>query len=172
MYQILDKAHTRWINVRARNVMKSHRESRTRKQTAEPENNEGDEVEEIQPLHADTEHSADNNAVYIADIGFVVMPTPDQDSFKNLTGHRFRNGGKVVRIAYNFDNGWQTGKWESVSDRATRAETELSAASFSVHIVNFNRVRHPLQLSLASYGMDGKWCLVLEEEPPCDSDGS
>ena len=73
-------------------------------------------------------------------------------------------------------HGWQTGtrkpEWESVSDRATRAETELSAASFSVHIVNFNRVRHPLQLSLASYGMDGKWCLVLEEEPPCDSDGS
>ena len=78
----------------------------------------------------------------------------------------------MVRIAYNFDNGWQTGKWESVSDRATRAETELSAASFSVHIVNFNRVRHPLQLSLASYGMDRKLCLVLEEEPPCDSDGS
>ena len=77
-----------------------------------------------------------------------------------------------MRIVYNFDNGWQTGKWESVSDRATRAEAELSAASFSVHIVNFNRIRHPLQLSLASYGMDRKWCLVLEEKTPCDSDES
>jgi hypothetical protein len=35
------------------------------------------------------------------------------------------------------------GKWESVSDRETRAEAELSPASFSVHIVNFNRVLQP-----------------------------
>jgi hypothetical protein len=101
MSQLLDKAHTRWINIRARNVMKSHRESRTLAQTTEPENSESEEVEELQPLHADTEHSADNNAVYIADPGFIIIPTPNKDSFKNLTDYRFRNEGKVVHIAYN-----------------------------------------------------------------------
>ncbi len=127
-------------------------ESRPRTQTAEPEISDSDEVEALQPLHADTEHSADKNAVYIAGPGSIIMPTPNQDRFKNLTGHKFRSEGKVVRIqvAYNFANGWQTGKWESVSIRATRAEAELSTAFFSVHIVNFDRARHPIQLSLAS----------------------
>ena len=59
------------------------------------------------------------------------MPAPDSNGFENLSGHRFRNDGNVVRVQpIIFDNGWQTGKWESVSDRATRAEAELSAASF------------------------------------------
>ncbi len=75
----------------------------------------------------------------------------------------------MVRIAYKFDKGWQTGKWESESSRVTRAEAEVSEAAFSVHFVNFNRA---LQLSLASYCMDGKWCLAVEVDQPSNSDGS
>ncbi len=81
-----------------------------------------------------------------------------------------------MRIAYKFDKRWQTGKysgkWESESNRVTRPEAEVSEAASSVHLVNFNRARHPLQLSLASYGMDEKWCLVVEVDQPSNSDGS
>jgi hypothetical protein len=70
----------------------------------------------------------------------MVMEAPDNNCFRELIGCRFRREGKLVRVAYKFDNGWQTGKWESVSDRATRAETELSAAVIAVHTVNFSKV--------------------------------
>ena len=120
--------------------------------------------EELQPLQPDMEDSADNNVVYITAPGFAAIAALDEQSFKDLIGFRFRKAGTLVRVAYKFDNGWQTGKWESVSDRATRAEVVLSEPAFPVHIVNFSKVRHQLQLSLASYGIDGKWCLVCEDE--------
>jgi hypothetical protein len=151
MSQLLERVHTRWLNIRARNVTKSHRERRVCNETADCVHSE-----DIDDLLEQSEDSADNNVVYIAEPGFMIMPAPDQEGFSALTGSRFRKDNKLVCVAYNFDNGWQTGKWESVSDRATRAEKELSAAVISVHIVNFSRVLHPLQLrlSLASYGME------------------
>ena len=90
----------------------------------------------------------------------------DEHTFKQLIGYKFRKEGKVVRVAYKFDNGWQTGKWESVSDRATRAEAEHSTLSVAVHTVNFKKIRHLVQLSIATYGIEGKWCLVMEDQAP------
>ena len=46
----------------------------------------------------------------------MTMDAPDEESFKNLIGSRFRIRGVAVRVAYKFDNGWQTGKWQSVSE--------------------------------------------------------
>ena len=70
-----------------------------------------------------------------------------------------------MRVAYKFDNGWQTGKWESVSDRGTRADTVLSSVVVPVHTINFNKTRHLVQLPLSTYGMEAKWCLVVEDKP-------
>ena len=99
----------------------------------------------------------------------MTMDAPDEESFKNLIGSRFRIRGVAMRVAYKFDNGWQTGKWESVSDRGTRADTEAdteqSAAVVPVHTIDFSRTRHLLQLSLATYGREDKWCLVAEDKP-------
>ena len=53
--QLLDNSHTSWISIRARYVMRSHRESRIRTQTADPKIGDNDEMEELQPLNADTE---------------------------------------------------------------------------------------------------------------------
>ena len=87
-----------------------------------------------------------------------------KESFKKLIGSKFKVGGVAVRVAYKFDNGWQTGKWESVSDRGTRADKEQSAAVVPVHTINFSRTRHLVQLSLTTYGMEDKWCLVVEDK--------
>jgi len=95
----------------------------------------------------------------------LTMDAPDEESFKKLIGSKFKVGGVAVRVAYKFDNGWQTGKWESVSDRGTRADKEQSAAVVPVHTINFSRTRHLVQLSLATYGMEDKWCLVAEDKP-------
>ena len=70
---LLDKAYCRLINIRAKNVTKSHSESRTRTQTAESDISEDDAVEELWLLHAEADNSADNNAIYIAEPGFIVM---------------------------------------------------------------------------------------------------
>ena len=166
MSQLLDRVYDRWINIRARNVKMSHRESRVRVKEPTEHSKDIDSTvdEELQPLQPDMEDSADNNVVYITAPGFAAIAALDEQSFKDLIGFRFRKAGTLVSVAYKFDNGWQTGKWESVSDRATRAEVVLSEPAFPVHIVNFSKVRHQLQLSLASYGIDGKWCLVCEDE--------
>ena len=125
MSQLLDRVYDRWINIRARNVKMSHRESRARdkKQTEHSKDETVDE--ELQPLHSDVEESADNNVVYITAPGFTTIAALDEQSFKDLVSFRFRKAGSLVRVAYKFDNGWKTGKWESVSDRATRAESVL-----------------------------------------------
>ena len=53
---------------------------------------------------------------YVVETGLMTMDAPDDESFKNLIGSRFRIRGVAVRVAYKFDNGWQTGKWQSVSE--------------------------------------------------------
>ena len=103
----------------------SHRESRVRgKEPTERSSKDINETvdEELQPLHPDMEDSADNNVVYITAPGFATIAALDEQSFKDLIGFRFRKAGTLVRVAYKFDNGWQTEKWESVIDRATRAD--------------------------------------------------
>ncbi len=44
-----------------------------------------------------------------------------------------------MRVAYKFDNEWQTGKWESVTARATRADAEMDATPVTIHTVNFQK---------------------------------
>ncbi len=88
---------------------------------------------------------------------------------------KFRKNRKLIHVAYKFDNGWQTGftgKWESISDRVTRAEA--GEKSILLHTVKFNKDnrRYPLNLSLESYGMDAKWCLVVEDDEQQDSEES
>ena len=89
MSQLLERMHTRWLNIRARNVMKSHRESRVRNETADCVHSK-DIDDLLEPLHGESEDSADNNVMYIAEPGFMIMPAPDQEGFSALTGSRFR----------------------------------------------------------------------------------
>ena len=104
--------------------------------------------------------------IYVPDPGFVTIPAPDDEGLQALIAQKFRQNRKSIHIAYKFDNGWQTGKWESVSDRVTRADA--AEKSVLLHIVKFNKDkrRYPLNLSLTTYGMDGKWCLVVEDDEP------
>ena len=180
MSNLLEKVYTRWIDIRARNVKKSHRESRPRPTSNKYEQqcegseeseheNEVEEVEEegVEDMQPGLEHedSAENLVAYVVDAGFMTLDLPDEQSFKNLIGSKFRKGAMAVRVAYKFDNGWQTGKWESVSDRGTRADTVLSSVVVPVHTINFNKTRHLVQLPLSTYGMEAKWCLVVEDKP-------
>ena len=180
--QLLDKAYTRWISIRARNVKRSFRGARPKAKTARAaggdksdessQDSEQDEVDSVQESGpADDDLEIPNASAYVPDTGFVVLPLPSEAEFAALIIKKFKTEGKHVYVAYKFDNGWQTGKWDSVTSRATRAESALPAAQVEIHIVKIDRVRFPVQLALASYGMEGVWCLVREEEPR-DSEGS
>ncbi len=75
--------------------------------------------------------------MYGPDKGFVVMPEPKDTEFACLIGQKFRQAGRHIRVAYKFDNERQTGKWESVTARATRADAESDATPMTIHTVNF-----------------------------------
>ena len=174
MIQLLDRVYTQWISIRARNVKKSHRESRERVIVALNTEDE-EELElcepELEDVHESDEESADvNSVIYVPDPGFVTIPAPDDEGLQALIAQKFRQNRKSIHIAYKFDNGWQTGKWESVSDRVTRADA--AEKSVLLHTVKFNKDkrRYPLNLSLTTYGMDGKWCLVVEDDESHDSE--
>ena len=140
-----------------------------KKDTRDKEGEESESGEELEEEADDVEEGITNPAVYVPDTGFVVMQEPNEADFASLIGRKFRKAGKHVRVAYKFDNEWQTGRWESVIARATRAETELAAIQVAIHTVKFQKSRYQLKLVLALYGMEGQWCLV-EEEEPCDSE--
>ena len=97
----LEKVYARWIDIRARNIKKSHRESRPRPSTkeheqqcngseeSEHEDREGevrDEVQEDEVHGTEDQETAQNVVAYVVEAGFMVMDAPDEESFKKLIG--------------------------------------------------------------------------------------
>ena len=79
--------YDRWINIRARNVKMSHRESRARNKELTEKKKDIDETvdEELKLLHSDIENSADNNVVYATEPGFTTI-TADSLQWTIISG--------------------------------------------------------------------------------------
>ena len=176
--QLLEKACDKWMQLKARNIKKSHRGSRKRGRkilvsdldsVLSAEHQSGDQGCNTAD---DTDSDAEDNAaeydaldvseaqilketgIFQPPLGFIVMPKPTLEEFREIEKKSFRN----VKIAHKFADEWDVGRWKQKKKSKENAELYLHEVYYSS-----DKLYYKHHLLLDDYGAENTWCLVMKE---------